>query len=126
MSKLPPAERRPVLDSWDRLRDTIESLQNRSIHFPKMKIKDLPEQTVVDSQLHFTLDEESEDGMELAGDKYPEYVEEGDIDTELRENTDVCIYTNERSGRPWMGRVLQVLEDHRFIVHWFTRKTSRS
>ena len=76
------------------------------MNFPKMKIKDLPEQTVVDSQLYFTLDEESEDGMELTGDKYPEFVEEGDIDTELRENTDVCIYTNERSGRPWMGRVL--------------------
>lgn len=126
LAKLPSIERRPVMDSWDRLRDTLENIPNRSENFPLMKIRDLPEQSTVEAQLTISMEDESEDGLELTGDKYPEYVDEGDIDTELSLGTDVCVYTNDRLGRPWVGRVLQILEYQRFIVHWFTRKTCRS
>ena len=39
---------------------------------------------------------------------------------------DVCIYGNDKKGRPWVGRVKQVLEDRRFLIQWYTRKTVRS
>ena len=36
------------------------------------------------------------------------------------------MYTQELSARPWVGRVLQLLEDNKFLIQWYTRKTSRS
>ena len=42
MAKLTLKERMVVLTSWDRLRDSLESLPRRSESFPKMKLADLP------------------------------------------------------------------------------------
>ena len=39
---------------------------------------------------------------------------------------DVCIYTESKIGRPWVGRIVQLLEGRRFIIHWYSRKSSRS
>ena len=118
-------ERRSVLNSWDRLRDHIESLPRRADSFPKMKIQDFPKQ--VQEILH-TPDylEEVEDSAELTGDLHPEDVDDGDLDSEIAEGMDVCIYTRDKRWRPWVGRVVQILEHKRFIIHWYSRKSSRS
>ena len=90
-----------------------------------MKVKDLP--TQFQEVLHvpeFLVDNDVED-TELTGDIYPEEILEGDLDTELSCGMDICVYTVEKSGRPWVGRVVELLGDQRFLIHWFTRKTCR-
>ena len=126
MAKLNLQERMVILTSWDRLRDTLESLPRRSESFPKMKLADLPKQIPEDLHVPGYLMEEEEVGSELTGDKYPETVDDGDIDSEIAVGMDVCVYTEENRGRPWVGRVVQLLESKRFLIQWFTRKTIRS
>ena len=48
------------------------------------------------------------------------------MDSEIAVGLDVCVYTLEKGGRPWVGRVVEVLTDQRFIIHWFSRRTTRS
>ena len=127
LSKLPFRERLPITASWDRLRDHLEGLPNRSDSFPKLKLEELPKQQQPEV-LHvpdYLVDSEDA-GMELTGDKYPEVIDEGDLDDEISIGMDVCIYTDENKGRPWVGRVLDLLPGRMFLIHWFTRKTIRS
>ena len=126
LSKLPFNERLPITASWDRLRDHLEGLPNRSRYFPKLKLDDLPRQQVEVLQVPENLLNEEDDGMELTGDKYPETVDEGNIEEEICPGMDVVVYTDVKKGRPWVGRVLEVLQEKKFLIHWFTRKTVRS
>ena len=34
---------------------------------------------------------------------------------------DVAVYTKSRLDRPWLGRVLTILENQKFVIHWFRR-----
>ena len=129
LSKQTRPERLAIMSSWDRLRDKLEGLPRRSNGFPKLKLDEFPSQQI--ENLHapdylLNEDEGDGDGCELTGDKYPENVDEGDLDSEIREGIDVCIFTEVKNGRPWVGRVVRVLDFRRFIIHWYTRKTSRS
>ena len=126
LAKVPQKEKLSISKSWDKLRDSIESLPNRSKNFPKMKLDELPQQPAEVLQVPDYLLEEEDDGMELTGQKYPEKVDEGDLDSDLEVGMDIAIYTEEQRGRPWVGRVLSMSDEKRFIVHWFTRKTIRS
>ena len=126
LRKQPLQERITVTESWDRLRDRLEGLPRRSESFPKMNLIQLPKQLQEVLQVpEYLLDKEDE-GTELTGDLYQEEVAEGDLDSEIAAGMDLCVYTTEKQGRPWVGRVLELLEDKRFLIHWFTRKTSRS
>ena len=124
LSKKSSQERRAVLISWDRLRDHIESLPRRSSSFPKMKLNDLPKQRHEVLQIPEYL-EEVEDGTELTGDLYPEEVEEGDFESDIATGMDVCVYTTNKRWRPWVGRVVQLLENKKFLIHWYSRKSGR-
>ena len=126
LAKLPPRERLPITRSWDKLRDMIEGLPNRCEMFPKMKLTNLPKQQPEVLQVPDYLMDEDDDGLELMGDKYPELVDEGDLDSEISPGMDVCIFTENLKGRPWVGRVLELLEDQRFLIQWYSRKTVRS
>ena len=126
LAKVPQKERILISSSWDKLRDSIECLPNRSKNFPKMKLDELPQQPAEVMQVPDYLLVDEDEGMELTGHKYPEQVDEGDLDSDLEVGMDVAIYTDEQRGRPWVGRVLSLLDDKRFIVQWFTRKTIRS
>ena len=126
LSKLPLQERMTITTSWDRLRDSLESLPRRSENFPKMNLEDLPKQIPEVLIVPEYLMGEEDTGTELTGDKYPEVIDDGDLDSEISVGMDVCVYTEEKRGRPWVGRVVQILEDKRFLIHWFTRKTIRS
>ena len=46
---------------------------------------------------------------------------EGDIG-ELTVGMDVCIYTDIKSARPWVGVVTEVLDKREFRVNWYQRK----
>ena len=126
LRKQPLQVRMNVTVSWDRLRDRLESLPRRSESFPKMQLLELPKQSLEVLQVPEYLLEEEEQGNELTGDLYDEEVTEGDLDSEICVGMDLCVYTIEQRGRPLVGRVLEILEDKKFLIHWFSRKTSRS
>ena len=126
LSKLPFSERLPVTTSWDRLRDRLEGLPNRSRHFPLLKIEEFPKQQIEELRVPEYLEIEDGDIPELTGDKYPEVIDEGNFEDDICVGMDVCIYGEDKKNRPWVGRILQLLEDRRFLIHWFDRKTVRS
>ena len=126
LSKQPLQERMNVTASWDRLKDRLEGLPRRSESFPKMNLHQLPKQLQEVLQVPDYLLDKEDEGTELTGDLYHEEVAEGDLDSEIAPGMDLCVYTTEKQGRPWVGRVLELLEDKRFLIHWFTRKTVRS
>ena len=121
LSKRPVAERRPVLASWDRLRDHLESLPRRADTFPKMKLLDFPQQVREGVSVPEYL-EVVEDESELTGDLHPEEVEDGDLDRDIATGMDVCVYTADKRWRPWVGRVVELLGNRKFLIHWYSRK----
>ena len=72
------------------------------------------------------LETSDEPGKELTGDLYDELVEEGDLDNDISIGMDIVVYTSTEKGRPWTGRVLSLLDNKKFLIHWFSRKTIRS
>ena len=117
--------RMEVLTSWDNLRSQLENLPKKLPFCKKMTIVDLPKVLEVEVQTpkHFQRDDNA---PQLIGEFYPEEVNNGDLEEEIREGCDVCIYTENRKSRPWMGRILRVCENREFILQWYTRKSSRS
>ena len=126
VNRLPNVERVKMLASWDALRERIENCPRGKERFPKMKLLELPKQRSEVLQVPEYLEDEEDSDKELEGDLYPEESRDGDFDSEISAGMDVCVYTLEKEGRPWVGRVLEVLPNKRFIIHWFSRKTPRS
>lgn len=126
MPQLSDTEKKRVTDSWDGLRNSLENLPRRKNNLPTMKILDLPKQKqhVVPLVPHHLMEEE--DVSELTGDKYPEVGEDGDFANEIQLGMDVLVYTKVIASRPWVGRIIEILDGNRFTIHWYTRKTKRS
>ena len=125
-SKLPLEQRMSIQTSWDKLRDQLEGLPRRTENLEKMKLLDLPKQaqstpTVVPDHLI-----QVDDHQELSGATYPEDANEGVFGEELAVGMDVVVYTEEQQGRPWVGRIVKLLENGNFLLHWYVRKTTRS
>ena len=114
-----------ILSSWDRLRSKLESLPRMAHNLLPMKLSDLPVQVDVDHADQVT-ENDQEDYPELVGDLYPEVAVDGSIEDDVSLGMECCVYTREKSGRPWVGRVVEILENRKFKIHWFVRKTTRS
>ena len=116
--RMPTALRVKVTDSWLKLKDKLERVPKMQNNLPKMKIFDLPKMPTVPTQValpdeySYIVDNE-EDGPEIEGDVF----EEGLFACGL----DVVIYSECRDERPWLGRVEQILDEKRFVIHWFRR-----
>ena len=125
LSKLPLERKMQIQTKWDCLRTKLEGLPQRSENFEKMMICNLPKQTedIVTIPEHLIRPNEMQ---ELRGELCPEEIIEGQIEDEVVEGIDVCIYTEEIRGRPWVGRIVEVLRNRRFKLQWYVRKTSRS
>ena len=126
LKKLPHEDGLPIVSSWNKVRDHIEALPRRAQRFPKMNLETLPKQQRLDLQVPEHLQSVEEINKELTGDTYEEFVEEGDLDDEIQENMDVCLYTPHKKDRPWVGRVVRLLPNQKFVIHWFCRKSPRS
>ena len=119
-AKLPLEEKMSIESSWDNFRHKIESLPLRKNNLTKMKLSSLPKQeSLTETDLDYVTDVDDE--TVLNGNVCPEEIEEGDIDRDIVIGTDVCLYTNSRKGRPWVGRVAEILPEKRFVIHWFSR-----
>ena len=124
ISRMPSAKAINVRQSWDNLRERLERKPRRQKNLPSMKISELPSQKRNDQPLDFTVDElEDDDLPELNGEEFPSELNEGEFDSEIVKTMDVVLYTERTVGRPWVGRVLEVLEDSCFTLQWFGRKS---
>ena len=124
LARLSLEEQMKIQGSWDCLREKLEGLPRRSSTLEKMDLKAFPKQSEDTPIIPESLRGEDET-PELIGDLFPEEICEGNID-ELAVNMDVCIYTDNKVGRPWVGRIMELLENKRFKLQWFVRKTRRS
>ena len=125
MDGLPLEKKMEIQSSWDKLRKTLEDLPKIANTFPKMNLETFPkvieETLVVPDQLRF-----SHDVPEVRGELFPESAVEGHLEDEVSVGMDVCIYTEDKRSRPWMGRIVKILDNKKFILHWYGRKSSRS
>lgn len=119
-------EQRRVRLSWDNLRNSLESLPRKKNSLSKMKIFELPKQTKqIAPEIPNHL-RQPDFVSELSGDRYPEDIEEGEFNEDITNDIDVVVYTDERVGRPWVGRIIEILDNKKFLLQWYTRKTCRS
>ena len=125
VAKLPLLEKMNVQESWDKLQETLEAAPRKKDLYRKMCIIDLPRQSKDESTnlVPSSVDDNSE-GNAITGDYYDETIEEGSYD-DIMEDVDVCVYTKTLQGRPWVGRVKEMLPGGRFVIHWFGRRSGR-
>ena len=121
--RMPTSVRVKVSTSWDHLRDQLESLPVRQHNLPKMRLETLPKMRITEPRLpdEYEFVEESEI-PQLIGEKYPEEALDGVFDNNIIVGMDVVVYTKSQEKRPWVGRVLEVLEGKKFKIHWFGRR----
>ena len=120
--RMPTQVRVGVDKSWSRLKDRLESLERRKMNLPKMRLKNLPTFLPMEDDPHLPdefsfVDEAALVLPELIGDVF----EEDLFDSNVCKNLDVVVYTDDVVGRPWVGRVLDILEERRFVCHWYQR-----
>ena len=123
-SKLPLDEKMSIQSSWDRLRDSLEAVPRRRMMLRKMNLNDLPKQVKNDLPITPPFLTAADDGNTISGDLYDENIEDGSLE-EIREDMDVCVYSDITSGRPWVGRVRQMLPGRKFTLQWFSRRSGR-
>ena len=117
---LPLEEQMKIVTEWESLRKTLESLPRLRSTLENLKISDLPKQVERESREPPVL-EELLDGPGISGVFEPAEVEEGDIE-EVQVSMDVCVYTERKRGRPWVGRVNSIDSDKKtFTIHWYER-----
>ena len=119
---MPTPVRVKVTNSWLKLKEKLERTPKMMANLPKMKIAELPKITSEPAQATLPdefsyIVEDDEDGPEIEGDVY----EEGLFASYIKPGLDVVIYSDNQEDRPWVGRVHEILENNRFLVHWFKR-----
>ena len=122
-SKLPLEEKMRIISSWENLKKTLQALPGKIHNLKKMKLEELPKQRLNDDLApipDYLKDTTLSVDNQLAGDVYEEEPVEGDL-SEVSVGTDVCVYTENTKGRPWVGRVIEILDRKKFTINWFTR-----
>ena len=119
--RMPTHIRVMVNDSWSRVVERLERLPRMRENLPKMKLHDLPKipatsQAILPDEFSFV--EDDENLPEIVGDVF----EEGLFDSNIREGLDVVVYSTIKEDRPWVGRVKTILEDSKFVIHWYQRQ----
>ena len=110
-----------VNDSWSRLREKLENLPRMQENLQKMRLQSLPKQAVqpepsLPDEYNFVV--ENEALPEIVGDVF----EEGLFDSNISIDQDVVVYTECKEGRPWIGRVKEIIQDRKFMIQWYQRQ----
>lgn len=106
------------LKSWERLRNRLEKMPRKKNNLPKMKMEEFLKQTRSVLDVYEFAEEEEE--REVRGvEMYPEKL------GVLKKGDNVVIYTSDYVGRPWIGRVISLSGDRKFVIHWFEKKSAK-
>ena len=122
---LPLQERMVVQSSWERLRVKIENLPLEADRFPMMDLSKLPTLSVESPAImpgHLAHLNKDDNYQDLEGDTFPEDLDEADFTEDLKRGLDVLIYSDVKTSRPWLGRILEVNIENSFTIQWFTRQ----
>ena len=122
---LPLVERMRVQGSWDNLREMLEKLPRQAPSLKKMNISDLhslDSNIPVNLPQHFAHLSQDEKIPDLEGETFPEELDKADFNEDVKEGIDVLIYTREKVGRPWIGRVLKKIDNKSFNIQWYEKK----
>jgi len=122
---LPLLDRMRIESSWDNLRETLENLPWKSLQFDQMLLENLPTQRVECLSIPMSLTV-TDSTPPLRGELFPEDPVEGQLEDEVCLGMDVCVYTREKQTRPWLGRIVKVLQNKKSLLQWYTRKSIRS
>ena len=126
LSDKPLDERMRIQSSWDALRKSLLDLPSKVESFPKMILTDLPQVKIAAPSVPRSL-VNGKDLPDIKGELFPERaVMDAHLEDEVREGMDVCIFTKDKRTRPWLGRILKILKNKKFILQWYARKSSRS
>ena len=120
--KMPTHVRVTVSNSWNKLKETLEALPRMRNNLPPMKLLDLPKlpghvTPVLPDHYEFVA-EKPYDLPELVG----QVCEVDLFDEHIQEGVDVVVYTKSKVGRPWVGRVQEILPGQKFVIHWYDRQ----
>ena len=64
---------------------------------------------------------------EIEGEFCEELIDEGVFESEASSGMDVCVYTESKVKRPWVGRIVEVKKEMSVVIHWYEkRKGSKS
>ena len=120
--KLPLEEKMRIISSWEHLKKTLLALPSKITTLRKLKLEELPKQrALVNAPIpDYLRDAVVPVEKTMSGDLYEEEPVEGDL-SEVGVGSDVCVYTENTAGRPWVGRVTELLPNKEFLIHWFTR-----
>jgi hypothetical protein len=123
LSTLPLTEKLAVGSSWNRLREKLEKIADNKDALVKMKLLAISTQAARSAHLpeHFTHLEQDENVPDLQGELFPESLDEGDFNEDMQEGLDVLVYSKVKKGRPWCGRIIKIVDSHKFLIHWFAR-----
>ena len=132
LATLPLVDRMKVQTSWDNLRKKIENIPYQIDKLIKMDLTNLPVQcsdthvVIPDHLAHLNKEDNIKD---LEGDTFPESLDEADFNEDLKVGLDVLIYSNIKAGRPWVGRIVEVIgggdEFCDSVVHKEERRSTR-
>ena len=108
--------------SWRSLLGRLEVLPRIQHTFPKMNLSDLPK--TLDNPVVFEIPDEfnfvedkSDNFKEIVGQVYPE----GLFNHHIKKDMDVAVRSEDKSSIPWLGRVVEILSDCKFLIHWYGR-----
>ena len=121
-SRMPTHVRVNVSQSWYRLKESLESLPRKMKNLPTMKILSLPKAVSdpapsLPDEYSFVMDEMNDLPPPLVG----HVCEIGLFDDNVKVGSDVVVYTKTLAGRPWTGRITEILPQKRFMINWYER-----
>ena len=112
-----------VTSEWESHIEKLEHLPLQQASLPSMHLDSLPVQSQL-TDVHLP-DEyqfvEEEEVPPLHGEIYQEEARENIFQNYVMSGMDVVVYTACTEDRPWCGRVLEVLLEGQFKIHWFAR-----
>ena len=124
-SKFNLDEKMKVESSWENLRKSLESLPSKAENFRKMDLAELPTQAVTEVDILCEIGDSDDEIDMLTENLCSETIEEGDLEEDITVGTDLCVYTESNKGRPWVGRVQELLPGKKFKIQWYSRKSGR-
>ena len=117
----PLQERITTISNWDNVCKQLRDLPKKKDSLPVMSLAHLPEQQAKEDLRQLPQQTEGFHEEEICGHQYKDDIEEGDIE-EVLPGFDVAVYTETKSGRPWVGRVVSIdKEKNEFEIHWFEK-----